>query len=939
MRNGCALLSSLCCAMSCIAAPVAPEVAADAAIAWIQSGDTLGTALDVGMAGVEQVVVNAQSNAFHVVKLESGGYVAMADDDRLEPVLAFSDAGEWNTTSDNPLLAFLSREVDRRHAAIGGLSSTSGPQRLRAAHSQNEEEEIQRVVKKNNAKWRKLLDAKSNAMLSPRLLAAGGGVSSVSDIRVPRLVKSTWDQGSIGIIVKDRCYNYYTPNGYPCGCVATAMAQVMRYHMYPTDYVEPISFLCRVKGEYESLTMKGGCYDWDNMTLSPGDSLAENKRKAIGRLTYDAGVSVGMEYAQSGSMAYMMDVPSALMEVFGYASAKLQDGCIETETMANLDAGCPVIWGISGKSSGHAVVVDGYGYSSDTWYVHVNLGWSGSSNAWYNPDDGITSSYSSIDECVVDIFPTAKDKVIVSGRVLSEAGTPVAGAQVIAEAEDGAFCEQSETNEKGIWNIFVPKSNYAKRVPIRFQAVWNGHVLDEGLDFQTYSASESGHDFTIPELAEAVDCLALDQVSENALVFSTGSAAPWFRQHQQWTSGGDAAQSGAIGHSSESWMETSIYAVNGGKLSFWWNASSEPDYDKLNFSIDGEVVASISGTNNEWTCESFVVTNRWVEEVMESGVVINYWDGGHLFRWSYVKDKAVASGSDCGWVDCVRWQDAVPMQFSSSDRDHFPGYYFSTNIVLYAEDQYGELPAPERIGYTLAGWFSAEWRYDADTGEPSAVTNWLSSTSIVSNSQISWTASWTPNTYFVLFDSNSEGGQMTAQRHVYDSPLRLSKNQFQRKGYEFRGWSSRPDGGVEFEDLSVVTNLTSQAFGTFILYAVWCPTTLTSKVPVPHDWLEYHGLVRENDYEAAAISVAANGRDKVWECYVAGLDPTNATSEFMAIIAISNDVPYITWSPNLNTNGVVRKYTILGKESLTDNAEWAPTNSMHRFFKVRVEMP
>lgn len=55
--------------------------------------------------------------------------------------------------------------------------------------------------------------------------------------------------------------------------------------------------------------------------------------------------------------------------------------------------------------------------------------------------------------------------------------------------------------------------------------------------------------------------------------------------------------------------------------------------------------------------------------------------------------------------------------------------------------------------------------------------------------------------------------------------------------------------------------------------------------------------------------------------------------------AISNDVPYITWSPNLNTNGVVRKYTFLGKESLADNVEWAPTNSVHRFFKVRVEMP
>ena len=94
----------------------------------------------------------------------------------------------------------------------------------------------------------------------------------------------------------------------------------------------------------------------------------------------------------------------------------------------------------------------------------------------------------------------------------------------------------------------------------------------------------------------------------------------------------------------------------------------------------------------------------------------------------------------------------------------------------------------------------------------------------------------------------------------------------------------------------------------------------------------------EGDYEAFANAAAANGRN-VWECYVAGLDPTNAASEFTAAISISNDVPYIIWSPNLNTNGIVRKYTILGKGSLTDTADWAPTNSAHRFFKVKVEMP
>lgn len=72
---------------------------------------------------------------------------------------------------------------------------------------------------------------------------------------------------------------------------------------------------------------------------------------------------------------------------------------------------------------------------------------------------------------------------------------------------------------------------------------------------------------------------------------------------------------------------------------------------------------------------------------------------------------------------------------------------------------------------------------------------------------------------------------------------------------------------------------------------------------------------------------------------MAGTDPTDLNSRFSAAISMTNGVPYITWSPNLNTNGIVRKYTILGKERLTDTADWVPTNSTHRFFKVKVEMP
>ena len=117
--------------------------------------------------------------------------------------------------------------------------------------------------------------------------------------------------------------------------------------------------------------------------------------------------------------------------------------------------------------------------------------------------------------------------------------------------------------------------------------------------------------------------------------------------------------------------------------------------------------------------------------------------------------------------------------------------------------------------------------------------------------------------------------------------------------------------------------------------------TQTTEIPVPYVWLSQYDPDIANtydSYEAAAKAVAANGL-KVWECYLAGLDPTNATSTFTASIEVSNGVPLVTWTPNLNDNGVVRKYTVLGKTNLIDAAEWAPTNSAHRFFKVKVEMP
>ena len=114
------------------------------------------------------------------------------------------------------------------------------------------------------------------------------------------------------------------------------------------------------------------------------------------------------------------------------------------------------------------------------------------------------------------------------------------------------------------------------------------------------------------------------------------------------------------------------------------------------------------------------------------------------------------------------------------------------------------------------------------------------------------------------------------------------------------------------------------------------------EIPIPKSWIATmaDSFLSEFDgnYETAANADAANGM-KVWACYVAGLDPTDPDSHFEAKIEIKNGLPVITWEPNLNEEGETRIYTIYGNETLDANGWMSPTNSLHRFFKVGVEMP
>ncbi len=116
-------------------------------------------------------------------------------------------------------------------------------------------------------------------------------------------------------------------------------------------------------------------------------------------------------------------------------------------------------------------------------------------------------------------------------------------------------------------------------------------------------------------------------------------------------------------------------------------------------------------------------------------------------------------------------------------------------------------------------------------------------------------------------------------------------------------------------------------------------STLTTPVPVSYWWLEQHPDVLRNcdgDYELAGHSCASNPKYKVWECYLAGIEPEDYGSDFFCSITFSGNAPVILPHPDF---GLARTYLVEGKENLEDN-EWTSfTPKKHHFFRVRVASP
>ena len=306
--------------------------------------------------------------------------------------------------------------------------------------------------------------------------AAADGLQTIDDVRVDALVETHWGQKTdTGYSnTGSPCFNYFTPNNYPCGCVATSMAQLLWYWRYPKSIPEGVS-LCRVGVAEEALFYGGAEYDYAAMpTIAAGAD--EASRMAIGRLTFDCAAAMHSMFSSGNTFAYGMFSFVQLREVFGYVSAVgyvpvpsvgLTDTIVKT-IIANLDAKCPVMIALTNdKNFGHQVLVDGYGYHAGKLYFHFNLGWCNinDEDCWYARDnfdveDGKGNHFNLIDGLVYNIFPSSSGDVL-SGRVLDEYGNPVANA-VVQASKSGKVVDSAQTDARGIYAFVLSGGNTYK---------------------------------------------------------------------------------------------------------------------------------------------------------------------------------------------------------------------------------------------------------------------------------------------------------------------------------------------------------------------------------------------------------------------------------------------------------------------------------------------
>lgn len=267
------------------------------------------------------------SDAYYVFNNDAGGFVIIAGDDAVTPVLGYTSTGAFDAENLPDGLKDLLKSYERQIAALGD-NYVANQTATRAAFT-----------------GEKLLNTAEWNQMAP--------------------------------------FNKYTPNNYVTGCVATAGAIVMKHHGYPAKGTGSHSYTWN--GQTLTANFEHD-YDWANMPAKY-DGTNDAAFDGVARLMADLGVAVEMQYNKDGSGAYIGNLVTALQKYYGYSKlshlmaiedvgAEAWNGRLREE----IDANRPVLYAASDPAGGgHAFVIDGYKDES----FSVNWGWGGYCDGFY----------------------------------------------------------------------------------------------------------------------------------------------------------------------------------------------------------------------------------------------------------------------------------------------------------------------------------------------------------------------------------------------------------------------------------------------------------------------------------------------------------------------------------------------------------------------------
>lgn len=328
----------------------------------------------------------AQTPEYYVFNNPDGGWVVIAADDRVTPVLGYSDKGKFRV-DDMP---------DNVSWWMDGVAKVIDIVRDMDIAASDE-------VKKA---WNRVQDG---------LLATAGNSRTIPS--------ALWDQTEP---YNDLCPVVAGENQRSVtGCVATAMAIIMRFNNWPAQGTGvKMGYKTASTDTYiPSNPIGNHTYDWNNMPLTDAKKAesgwTQAQKRQVAQLMYDCGVSVDMDYTYAaGSSASSDYISYALTTYFSYSDKAMQvmrASYTEDEWLSiirnEIDAGRLVLYCGNGDMGGHAFVCDGY--KTDEKKLSINWGWGGDFNGFFALNLPATDefSFSDFQSAIIGIAPNTADVV------------------------------------------------------------------------------------------------------------------------------------------------------------------------------------------------------------------------------------------------------------------------------------------------------------------------------------------------------------------------------------------------------------------------------------------------------------------------------------------------------------------------------------------------